>query len=42
MGHVPQLEAPEWTIDAVLGWLANHPDVADVASRAKTSVRPYR
>ena len=39
VGHVPQLEAPQWTIDAVLGWLAQHPDVADLASQAKTSVR---
>jgi hypothetical protein len=39
VGHVPQLEAPEWTIDAILGWLADHPVVADLASQAKTSVR---
>ena len=38
VGHVPQLEAPQWTIDAILGWLAEHPVVADLASRAKTSV----
>jgi pimeloyl-ACP methyl ester carboxylesterase len=39
VGHVPQLEAPQWTIDTVLGWLAEHPVVADLASQAKTSVR---
>jgi len=39
VGHVPQLEVPQWTIDVVLGWLAQHPDVADLASQARTSVR---
>jgi len=39
VGHVPQLEAPQWTIDTILGWLAQHPVVADLASQAKTSVR---
>ena len=42
VGHVPQLEVPQWTIDAVLGWLAQHPDVAGLASQAKTSVRKRR
>ena len=42
VGHVPQLEVPQWTIDAVLGWLALHPDVADLASQARTSVRKRR
>lgn len=42
VGHVPQLEAPQWTIDAVLGWLAEHPDVADLASQAKTCVTARR
>jgi pimeloyl-ACP methyl ester carboxylesterase len=40
VGHVPQLEAPQWTIDTILGWLTQHPVVADLASQAKTSVRP--
>jgi pimeloyl-ACP methyl ester carboxylesterase len=40
VGHVPQLEAPQWTIDAILGWLEQHPVVADLASQAKTSPRP--
>ena len=40
VGHVPQLEDPQWTIDAILGWLAEHPVVADLASQAKTSARP--
>ena len=42
VGHVPQLEAPQWTIDAISGWLAAHPVVVDLASQAKTSVRPRR
>jgi pimeloyl-ACP methyl ester carboxylesterase len=35
IGHVPQLEAPEWTLDAMLGWLAEHPEAAARASRAQ-------
>jgi pimeloyl-ACP methyl ester carboxylesterase len=34
VGHVPQLEVPEWTAEQILGWLAEHPDAADVAARA--------
>jgi pimeloyl-ACP methyl ester carboxylesterase len=35
IGHVPQLEAPTWTIDAVRRWLAAHPHVAEVAAQAR-------
>ena len=42
VGHVPQLEVPQWTIDVVLGWLAQHPDVADLASQSTTSVPKRR
>ena len=42
VGHVPQLEVPQWTIDVVLGWLAAHPDVADLASQSTTSVPKRR
>ena len=41
IGHVPQLEDPQWTIDMVLDWLSQHPDAVDLASQAKPSVR-YR
>lgn len=34
VGHVPQLEAPEWTAQRILEWLAEHPDAADVAAQA--------
>jgi pimeloyl-ACP methyl ester carboxylesterase len=34
VGHVPQLEVPEWTAEQILGWLADHPDSADVAAQA--------
>jgi pimeloyl-ACP methyl ester carboxylesterase len=37
VGHVPQLEAPGWTAEHVLTWLAAQPEVADVAAQA----RPY-
>jgi pimeloyl-ACP methyl ester carboxylesterase len=28
VGHVPQLEVPEWTADRILGWVAAHPEMA--------------
>lgn len=34
VGHVPQLEVPEWTAAQVLRWLTDHPEVADVAAQA--------
>lgn len=39
VGHVPQLEVPEWTAEKVLGWLADHPEAADVAAQAVPLVR---
>jgi pimeloyl-ACP methyl ester carboxylesterase len=33
IGHVPQLEAPEWTLGHVLGWLADEGAVAALAAR---------
>ena len=35
VGHVPQLEVPEWTAERVLRWLGDHPDAASVAAQAK-------
>jgi hypothetical protein len=32
VGHVPQLEVPQWTIDTILGWLAANPHAADLAA----------
>lgn len=42
VGHVPQLEVPEWTLAKVDAWLAAHPDVTDVAAQAKPLVKPVR
>lgn len=42
IGHVPQLEAPEWTLDKVQAWLAAHPAVTDIAARAKPLVTRAR
>ncbi len=38
VGHLPQLEAPRWTVDAVLGWLRAHPEAADLAAVARPLV----
>ena len=35
VGHVPQLEVPQWTVDQILGWLADHQHAADLAARAR-------
>ncbi len=35
VGHVPQLEVPAWTVDTILGWLADHPQAADLAAQAR-------
>lgn len=32
VGHVPQLEVPDWTAEQVLDWLADHPDTAAAAA----------
>jgi len=34
VGHVPQLEVPDWTAERILSWLADHPDSAELAARA--------
>ena len=34
IGHVPQLEAPEWTADRILDWIAAHPEMARQAAQA--------
>ena len=34
IGHVPQLEAPEWTADRILTWIAAHPEMARQAAHA--------
>jgi pimeloyl-ACP methyl ester carboxylesterase len=34
VGHVPQLEVPEWTAEHILDWLGEHPESADVAAQA--------
>jgi pimeloyl-ACP methyl ester carboxylesterase len=42
VGHVPQLEVPDWTAEQVLRWLADHPTATDVASQAAPLVRRAR
>jgi len=39
VGHVPQLEVPDWTAEQVLSWLADQPDAASVAAQAKPLTR---
>jgi pimeloyl-ACP methyl ester carboxylesterase len=39
VGHVPQLEVPDWTAKQVLGWLDDHPDAVSIAAQAKTLAR---
>jgi pimeloyl-ACP methyl ester carboxylesterase len=34
IGHVPQLETPEWTADRILTWIADHPEMARQAAHA--------
>jgi hypothetical protein len=36
VGHVPQLEVPEWTAGHILDWLSN--DVQDAPATAATDV----
>lgn len=33
VGHIPQLEVPEWTAEQVLSWLDQHPDMTRAAAR---------
>ncbi|MHB8796758.1 MAG: alpha/beta fold hydrolase [Candidatus Nanopelagicales bacterium] len=35
VGHVPQLEVPEWTAERILGWLAAQPGAAATAALAR-------
>jgi pimeloyl-ACP methyl ester carboxylesterase len=42
VGHVPQLEVPQWTLAKIGGWLADHPEVRSIAARAKPLVNPAR
>jgi pimeloyl-ACP methyl ester carboxylesterase len=35
IGHVPQLEAPDWTAEHILSWLADHPGAAATAALAR-------
>ncbi len=34
VGHVPQLEAPEWTAGHILDWIDDHPEMAGQAAHA--------
>lgn len=36
VGHVPQLEVPDWTADQILAWLTEHPESAGAAAAAAT------
>ncbi len=42
VGHVPQLEVPEWTAEKTLRWIADHPTAADIAARSAPIVRRVR
>ncbi len=42
VGHVPQLEAPQWTSDKILGWLADNPHAAEVAAQARPLITDRR
>ncbi len=42
VGHVPQLEAPEWTAARILTWLAEHPDSAAAAAATRSQPRRQR
>ncbi|MEI8080708.1 MAG: alpha/beta hydrolase, partial [Actinomycetes bacterium] len=37
VGHVPQLEVPDWTIHQILNWLAEQPQASERATGATTS-----
>jgi len=39
VGHVPQLEVPEWTAEKILRWLVDHPEAVDLAAQARPLVR---
>ena len=42
VGHVPQLEAPEWTAEQILTWLVEHPGSAAAAAATSPPRRPKR
>jgi pimeloyl-ACP methyl ester carboxylesterase len=42
VGHVPQLEAPEWTAERILTWLAEHPGSAAAAAATRSQPRRPR
>jgi hypothetical protein len=42
VGHVPQLEVPDWTADQILAWLTEHPESAGAAAAAATVQRHVR
>jgi pimeloyl-ACP methyl ester carboxylesterase len=35
VGHVPQLEVPDWTAERILEWLHQHPEAVQSAARAR-------
>lgn len=39
VGHVPQLEVPDWTAERILRWLADHPAAAATATLARPPMR---
>jgi pimeloyl-ACP methyl ester carboxylesterase len=36
VGHVPQLEAPDWTVEAILDWLATDGRIAAIAAAGQS------
>jgi hypothetical protein len=38
IGHVPMLEAPDWTVDTIVEWLGH--EGAGAAARASTATAP--
>lgn len=42
IGHVPQLEAPQWTVDRIEDWLASDARRAADTARRATTTRPTR
>jgi pimeloyl-ACP methyl ester carboxylesterase len=35
VGHVPQLEVPDWTAEQIIAWLSDHPECARAAAEAE-------
>lgn len=42
VGHIPQLEAADWTAEQILSWLSDHPDCAAAASAARSRAKVRR